>query len=94
MRLNGTDEAIDDHDYPVTSDELIETYGDYTIELQNGDETLAEVLSRSAPETFHTPQDVYDAVYTGVSANAIGRRFYSDRDPSTPGEHGPEQLSF
>ena len=94
MRLMDNDEAIEAHEFPATSEELVEAYGDRTIELQNGDETLAEVLTRLGSETYGSPQDVYDAVYTGVSANAIGRRFYSDRDPTTLGEDGPEQLSF
>ena len=94
MRLMDNDDAIEGHEFPATSDELVEAYGDRTIELQNGDETLAEVLGRLGSETYSSPQDVYDAVYAGVSANAIGRRFYSDRDPTTLGEDGPEQLSF
>lgn len=94
MRLNGTDERIDDHEYPATSEELIATCGEQRIELQNGSETVADVLGRMGAETYDGPQDVYDALRCGVGHEAIGRRFYSDRDAPTLGESGPQQVSF
>ena len=94
MRLNGTDDPIDRHQYPATTEELIDEYGDHLIELQNGTETLGEVLGRAGSETFRTPQDVRESLYANVSHKAIGRRFYSDRDAPTASEHGPEQVSF
>lgn len=94
MRFNGTGDLIDGHSYPATSDELIAAYGDSEIELQNGSETLGAVLGRLGPETYQGPQDVRDALYTGVGHEAIGRRYYSDRDAYALGESGPEQVSF
>ena len=94
MRLNGTGELIDGYEYPATSEELIEAYGDREIELQNGAETLEVVLTRLGSETYEGPQDVRDAIFTGVSHRAIGRRFYSDRDAYALGEAGPDPVSF
>ena len=94
MRLHGTGELIEALEYPATTEELIETYGDHSIELQNGTETLAEVLGRLGSETYEDPEDVRTALFTGVSHKAIGRRFYSDREPPALGESGPEQVSF
>ena len=94
MRLNGTGELTDDLEYPATSEELIETHGDLSIELQNGTETLAEVLGRLGDETFDRPEDVRAALLTGVSHKAIGRRYYSDREPPALGDSGPDQVSF
>jgi hypothetical protein len=94
MRLNGCGEKIDEHAYPCTSEEIIQAYGDHRIELQNGAETLAQVLGRLGSETYETPQDVRDALYTGVSYKAIGRRYYSDRDAYALGESGPTPSSF
>jgi hypothetical protein len=94
MRLNGTGDLIRSLEYPMTSAELIETHGDATIELQRGDETLGEVLERIGTETYDAPDEVVDALYNGVSHQAIGRRFYSDRDAFTPGEQGHDPVSF
>lgn len=94
MRLNGTDDLIDGHEYPATSEELIEAYGEHLIELQNGNETLGEVLGRMGSDTYNRADDVHEAIMTGVSHKAIGRRFYSDRDAPAAGEDGPKMLSF
>ncbi|MGM0592213.1 MAG: DUF5789 family protein [Halobacteriota archaeon] len=94
MRLHSTGQLIDAHNYPTTTGELVDAYGDQVLELQNGSETLAEVLERLGPQEFENAEDVRDAVFTAVGAGAIGRRYYSDRDPTTFGEYGPTPLSF
>jgi hypothetical protein len=83
-----------DHRYPATTTELIAAYGDSEIQLQNGTETIGDILGRLGEETFDDPAAVRDALMGGVSHKAIGRRFYSDRDQYTPGEHGPDPVSF
>lgn len=95
MQLNGTEDAIDRHEYPATSSDLIEMYGEEVIELTNGSETVAEVLGRLEESTYENAQEVREALFSAVSADAVGRRYYSDRDPGTPGEtYGPEPASF
>ncbi|RQH00808.1 DUF5789 family protein [Natrarchaeobius oligotrophus] len=95
MLLNGTGEVIDDHDYPATTDELIEAYGDRVLELPNGTESVEDVLARLESETFETPEDARFAVYTAVSRKAIGRVGYSDRDPTPVGSpYSPDAVSF
>jgi len=95
MILNGTGELIDAHEYPATTDELIEAYGERRLELQNGTETVAEVLGRLDTETFESPEDARFAVYSAVSEKAIGRVGYSDRDPTPLGSpYAPTPLSF
>lgn len=95
MLPTDTNESIDAERYPLTTEQLVERYGDRTLELQNGSESLGEVLSRAGDDTFDSPHEVRLAVYNGVSHRAVGRRFYSDRDPTPPGSLvGPDQLSF
>ncbi|RDI71767.1 DUF5789 family protein [Halopelagius longus] len=94
MRLNGTGDLIDAHEYPATTEELVEQYGEHTIELPNGSETLAEVLERAGSETYTCADDARNAVFCGLGHEAIGRRYYSDRDVYTVGENGPQQVSF
>ncbi|MFC6989806.1 DUF2795 domain-containing protein [Haloplanus sp. GCM10025708] len=94
MRLNGTGDLIDEFEYPTTSEDFVAAHGDHVIELQRGSETLGDVVSRVGPEEYDCAADLKDAVRSGVSHKAIGRRFYSDRDPTALGESGPTQLSF
>ncbi|MFC6756525.1 MULTISPECIES: DUF5789 family protein [Haloarcula] len=88
------EEAFNAQQYPITTEELIEAEGDLTLELPNGTEKLADVLSRSAPETFESAEDARLTALAGVSGKAIGRKGYSDRDPVCMGEDGPEEVSF
>jgi hypothetical protein len=94
MRLEDTGDLIDETEYPATSDDVIAAFGEQTLELQNGTERIADVLGRLGPETYATPDDLRDAIRTGVSHRAIGRRFYSDRDPTMLSEEGPTPVSF
>ncbi|SFS37818.1 DUF5789 family protein [Halostagnicola kamekurae] len=95
MLRNGTGEMIDTHEYPATTEEMIEAYGDRTLELPNGSESVEEVLARLDSETFESAEEVRFAVYSAVSQKAIGRVGYSDRDPTPLGSpYAPEQLSF
>lgn len=94
MRLSNSENLFANVSYPVTNEELIEEYGDESLELANGTETMEAVLERLGPETYENSREVRSALFTGVSQDAIGRRFYSDRDQHAPGEYGPDQLSF
>ena len=95
MLRNGTGDVIDDHDYPATTEELIENYGDRTLELPNGSETVGDVLARLESETFDSPEEARFAVYSAVSEDAVGRVGYSDRDPTPTGSpYAPDAVSF
>ena len=95
MRLHGTDETIQAQTYPLTTDELTECIGDDELELARGTETIADVLERFGEQTFQTPEDVRHTLEAGVCERAIGRKGYSDRDPTTPGSvYGHECVSF
>lgn len=93
MRLNGTGEAIATYEYPATNDELIEALGEHEIEIPDGSETVADVLGRLDGATYEGPEDVREALFSAVSHEAVGRRFYSDRDVPVAGE-GPDPVSF
>jgi len=92
--LSDLDETVGTHSYPATTEEVIEEYGDLELELPNGTETLEAVLNRLDSETFEQHEDLRMAAMNGMSSNAIGRKGYSDRDPSCIGEDGHEQISF
>ncbi|MFP9192303.1 DUF5789 family protein [Natronosalvus vescus] len=95
MFRNRTGEFIDTHEYPATTEELINAYGEEDLELANGSERLADVLSRLQNETFESPDDARLAVYSAMSNEVVGRVGYSDRDPTPLGSrYAPEPMSF
>lgn len=56
-RLGDLDDALETHDYPTTTDELIEAYGDYEIETQDGEQSLEEVLAATENQTYDSADD-------------------------------------
>jgi hypothetical protein len=57
-RLGELDNALEAEQYPATTNELVEAYGDYDIETQHGTKTLEEVLASTDDQTFDSPDDV------------------------------------
>ena len=95
MIPTATDAGIDDEHYPLTTEEFLERFGDVELELANGTERIGDALERMDDETYESALDARFAVYAALSHRAVGRRFYSDRDPTPPGSpHGPDQVSF
>lgn len=95
MMMQRTTEMLAETEFPTTTGELLDRYGDELLELANGTETLGEVLERSGEERYERKEDAEFAIYANVSDRAIGRKGYSDRDPTPLGSpHGPTQYSF
>lgn len=92
--FSGLDDQIGAHEYPATTEEVIEEYGDLELELPNGAEQLSDILDRLDSETYETAEDLRLSAYSAVSSDAIGRKGYSDRDPCQIGEDGHDQVSF
>ncbi|MDG5777970.1 DUF2795 domain-containing protein [Haloarculaceae archaeon H-GB2-1] len=92
--LTDVTDRTDAHSYPATTDDLIEAYGDMELEYPNGGETLGDALRRLDSETFANAEEARMAMYSALGSDAIGRKGYSDRDPLSPGESGPDPLSF
>lgn len=57
-QLGDLDAALDDHDYPTTADELVETYGDREVESKRGWTSIEEVLAPIDNETYDSADDV------------------------------------
>ena len=92
--MTEVDERLDTHSYPATTEELIDAYGDLEIEFPEGTETFGEAFGRVGSTTFETAEDARLAAYSAVGDGAIGRKYYSDRDPSALGEDGHDRVSL
>ena len=93
--------ALESHDYPTTSDELVDEYGDYEVEFSDGTETLASILGtlEGVEEQYESPDEVRQTIYNLVQSGAVGREEYTDRggmpvDGEEGGGEGDEQESF
>ncbi len=88
------EESFTAHSYPSTTEEFVAEHGDVEMELPNGVVTLGEVFETLPNEEFQTEEDVRYAAYGALGEEAIGRKGYSDRDATCPGERGYQQVSF
>lgn len=81
---------LEDEEYPLENSELLETYGDREIDLQDGSETLENVLGPLGETTFDSADDVIQGVVGMVGDQAIGRKNYTDRGgvPSEDDDRG------
>jgi hypothetical protein len=86
-------EKLESHEYPTTDDELLESYGDFELQLPGGSATLQEVLGEHQSESeggngirYETPDDVYQSINNMIGSEAVGREDYSDRGGSLQNE--------
>lgn len=95
MRLaRNAEDSFATHTFPTTTAEFVAEHGDVELELPNGAVTLGEVLGRLPDEELETAEDARFATYSALGEDAIGRKGYSDRDPSCLGETGHERVSL
>lgn len=57
-RLGDLDEALEDHDYPTTTRELVEVHGHREVETRDGWKSVREVLEPVDDETYDSADDV------------------------------------
>lgn len=95
MIPTSTDAGIEDEQYPLTTQEFLDRFGDVELDLADGSERIEDALGRVDDEVYESAHDARLAVWAAVSHQAVGRRFYSDRDPTPPGApNGHDQVSF
>jgi hypothetical protein len=87
-------ESFEAHSFPSTTAELIDAHGDVQLQLSGGSTTLGEVLGQLPDERLETETDAKRLTYGLLGEEAIGRKGYSDRDPTCPGEDGHEPVSL
>ena len=86
-------DELDRHDYPTTTDELLDEYGDAEIELSDDTHTLREVLGEAGLEDqeYESAEEVRQMIYNMVGDDAVGREGYSDRG-GIAGDDGDESV--
>jgi hypothetical protein len=92
--MTEVDEKLDAHSYPTTTEELIDAHGELEINCPNGTETFGDAFGRVESTTFETAEEARLTAYSAVGDAAIGRKHYSDRDPTALGVDGHEHVSL
>ncbi|AHF99446.1 hypothetical protein HALLA_12290 [Halostagnicola larsenii XH-48] len=57
-RLGELDDELETLEYPATTDDVLEAYGDSEIDAQNGPKSVAEVLRPVGDESYESADDV------------------------------------
>lgn len=93
LQVDQIDELLDADAFPTTTDEVLAEFGDVEVEYSGGGtESLGDVLRTSGDEEYATTDDLQLAVLNGVHRDAVGRPYYSDRDPPVDdSERGPQK---
>ena len=94
LELDALEDVTHDVEFPVTTAELIERFGDYVVEYPRGRESLASILQTSGMQTCRSPTDVQHTILNGVRRDAVGRPRYSDRNDSRFHDFDRPQQSF
>lgn len=89
MDVSKAKRAFTDLDYPTTTRDIVEEIGETELELPIGTETVGEVFGRLGEETYADASEAYTMFQSGLSSKAIGRKWYSDRDPPTGSSGDP-----
>lgn len=67
------------YEYPASTDELVEEFGDRELGLPQGTEMFRETLEPVGDETYESAEDVRQMIYNMIGSEAVGRENYSDR---------------
>lgn len=86
VELGDLRDKLQDVEYPIGRDELLEDYGDEEIETNETTTTLEEVIGPLGEDEFRDYGEVEGAIMNMVGDEAIGRKNYSDRTPPAAGE--------
>lgn len=57
-RLGDLDGALETHEYPTSTHELVEAYGDYEVESRDGRMSVEDLLAPVDDETYDSADDV------------------------------------
>ena len=86
--LDAVDPALEEHAYPVNSEDLSAQYGETVLELPNETESLGSVFDRLEDTEYDSPMAAKEAVLDAVSAASPNSTTAgADREPR-PGTRG------
>lgn len=79
LELTEIGTILDADQVPVSTEELIDQFGQYEVQYPQDSERLESILRTSGMENYQTTDEVELAILNGVRRDAVGRPRYSDR---------------
>ena len=89
--LDAVDPALEEHAYPVNSEDLSAQYGETVLELPNETESLGSVFDRLEDDEYDSPMAAKEAVLDAVSATSSDPTTAEADRESRPGTRGAPQ---
>ncbi|WP_232686173.1 DUF2795 domain-containing protein [Halobacterium zhouii] len=81
------DPVLEDISYPITTDELVDQYGDETVDRTNADPIpVRELFEGIGEDSYESPEEVRQMMLNLMPRDSVGRANYSDRGGSSPTE--------
>lgn len=81
IRLNQLLGRLERLSYPVSIEELSAEFDGQTLLYPQGEEAVSAVVERCGSHTLESADDAWLSVLASVDEAAVGRKFYTDRDP-------------
>ncbi len=91
VELGDVQDDLKNEDYPISHDDLIDEYGDQTVEMSGETTTLGELIGPLGEDEYADYGEVESAIMNMVGDEAIGRKNYSDRTPPASGEQRQDE---
>ncbi|MFC6766910.1 DUF5789 family protein [Natrinema soli] len=91
VELGDLQDELENQEYPIGHDELLEEHGDETVEMSGNTTTLEELIGPLNEDEYRDYGEVEQAIMNMVGDEAIGRKNYSDRTPPAPGEQRQDE---
>ncbi|PSQ16807.1 hypothetical protein BRD02_04270 [Halobacteriales archaeon QS_8_69_73] len=89
--LDAVDPALEEHAYPVNSEDLSAQYGETVLELPNETESLGSVFDRLEDDEYDSPMAAKEAVLDAVSTTSSDPTTAEADRESRPGTRGAPQ---
>ena len=93
LDFSNVEDDLENEDYPIGAQELLDRYGDREIGTSGGSESFGEVLVTGGDEEFESFDEVKQTILNRVGQEAVGRKGYTDRGAgSAEGEQDDESF--
>lgn len=80
VKLNEVGELLEDLEYPVTNEEVLEQLGNVTLLLADGETKVENVVLEMEDEEFDSPTELEESLYANLPMEAVGEPGQSEGD--------------
>ena len=78
VKLSHLDRLLEEFEYPVDRETIVEGTRDVTVELADGAENLGDLVGESSDDTFESVNDLSSEVMNLLPQHAVGEPYQSE----------------